>query len=145
MDAIELIKKIIFYIDPEHSVEKTEFYGQAIYEIQSAEAKKIIGKDGANLREIEKLIKALAEKLGIEEKFSIDVGDYKRKKMQELVDKARLLANRARSLQIDVEMPNLSSYERFIIHAALADEKDIKTESYGVGRDRRLVIKYSVE
>ena len=62
--------------------------------------------------------------------------------LQELIDKARLLANRARSLQIDVEMPNLSSYERFIIHAALADEKDIETESYGVGKDRRLVIKY---
>ena len=39
-------------------------------------------------------------------------------------------------------MDPMSSYERMIVHSFFAETPDIKTESKGEGRDRRVVIKF---
>ena len=39
----------------------------------------------------------------------------------------------------------MSAYERLIIHTTLQDAPNVKTESQGEGRNRRVVIKYSSE
>ena len=142
--VIDIIRDFFKFFDEGVSVETEEFYGQKIVQVKSVEAKRLIGKNGSNLKDLERLLRLILEKQGIEEKFSIDIDDYKKRKLQDIVDKAKLLASRARSLQIDVEMPNLSAYERLIVHAALANEANIKTESEGEGRNRRLIIKYMV-
>jgi spoIIIJ-associated protein len=54
-----------------------------------------------------------------------------------------MMAERARSLQYDVELSPMSAYERLIVHTTLQDAPNVKTESQGEGRNRRVVIKYS--
>ena len=54
-----------------------------------------------------------------------------------------MMAERARSFQYDVELSPMSSYERLIIHTTLSDAPNVKTESQGEGRNRRVVIKYA--
>ncbi len=53
-----------------------------------------------------------------------------------------MLAKRARSFKIDVEMDPMTSYERMLVHSHLEGRPNIKTESIGEGKERRLVIKF---
>jgi len=102
----------------------------------------LIGEKGQTLNEIQRLIKMIAGKK-VEEPiyFNIDINDYKKKKEEYLSNLARDLADEvALSKETKVLLP-MSAYERRIIHAALADRKDISTESEGEEPERKVVIK----
>jgi len=77
--------------------------------------------------------------------FLVDIDEYRTRQIKDLQSKAKMMAERARSFQYDVELSPMSAYERLIIHTALQSEPNVKTESQGEGRNRRVVIKYSVE
>ncbi len=138
-----ILKNILDKISDDYEVKELEMAGQQILRIiTETDSKILIGKSGNTLRSIDYLVSKIAQKKDIKDKFLIDVNDYKLKEIQEVADKAKLLANRAKTLQYDVEMPPMSAYERLIVHATLADDPKLKTESHGEGKDRRLVIKF---
>ena len=126
-------------------VEETEdtLTQKKLFIIKSPESGLLIGDNGETFQALSHIIRRIASK-GLEETvdFSIDVNDYRSSMIERLKMKASMLANRARDMKTDVEMDPMSSYERLIIHGALSDQPNIKTESIGEGRDRRLVIKY---
>jgi len=82
---------------------------------------------------------------GAERMFLVDIDEYRIRHIRDLQTKAKMMAERARSFQYDVELSPMTAYERLIIHTALQNEPHIKTESQGEGRSRRVVIKYSAE
>lgn len=114
-----------------------------LYRIRTPESGLLIGDRGETFQALSHLIRRIASK-DMEEMadFSIDVNDYRASMIEKLKMTAGILANRARDMKIDVEMDPMSSYERLIIHGTLSGQPNIKTESIGEGRERRLVIKY---
>ena len=139
-------------------IERTEVAGQEIFAIMSdddAVTRRLIGSHGDAVHALDLLVKkiyenrmpqAAAEAEGAKERvplFLIDVNDYRTKQIKDLQAKALMMAERARSFQYDVELSPMSSYERLIVHTTLASEPNIKTESQGEGRNRRVVIKYT--
>lgn len=112
---------------------------QTIFQIHAQDSGTIIGTRGDVIKAINYLVKkAFEDKDDVH--FLVDVNGYRTKKITELEETAKLLAERARSLKYNVEMNPMSSYERMIVHSALANEPNIRTESHGEGRDRRVVI-----
>jgi len=75
-------------------------------------------------------------------KCTIDINDAQSKADEGIKTKALNAAEQARSLKTDVDMEPMSSYERMVVHSTLAGLPDISTESIGVGKDRRLKVKY---
>ncbi len=75
-------------------------------------------------------------------KCTIDINDMQTKADDCIKIKALNAAEEARNLKTDVVMEPMSSYERMIVHSTLADNPDIGTESVGVGKERRLKVKY---
>ena len=148
---------------------KDQIAGQTVFAIQVQDARPLIGMHGDTVYAIDHLVKKIAEKrlatasrkmqsegqLGspgeapdVSEparglQFLVDVNDYRAKQIKDLETKALMMAERARSFQYDVELSPMSSYERLIIHTVLADAPNVKTESQGEGRNRRVVIKYA--
>ena len=114
-----------------------------LFIIKSPESGLLIGDRGETFQALSHLIRRIASK-GLEEMadFSIDVNDYRASMVEKLKIKAGMLANRARDMKTNVEMEPMTSYERLIIHGALSGQPNIKTESVGEGKDRRLIIKY---
>lgn len=114
--------------------------------IKTADSAILIGIKGANLLAFNHLIKKMASHGNEEDeestKFFIDVNNYQEKLEEELKNKAKIMSDRAKSFKTDIELEPMSSYERMIIHSCLQDIPDIKTESKGEGRERRVVIKY---
>ena len=127
------------------AVEVTEspLGGKQTFVIKTPESGILIGESGETLAALSHLLKRMVQQETKEEiNFSIDINDYQAHKIDELKTKAHILANRARDMKIAVEMEPMSSYERLIVHDALAGEADISTESTGEGRSRRVVIKF---
>ena len=113
--------------------------------IKTADSALLIGTKGANLLAFNHVIKKIAGSGKEEEdapKFFIDVNNYQEKLEEELKNKAKIMSDRARSFKVDIELDPMSSYERMIIHSYLQNIPDIKTESKGEGRNRRVVIKF---
>ncbi len=138
----EILNKILKYLSDDFELLETEQAGQNILQIKTKDAKLLIGQKGRNLQALDYILAKIAKEKAIEEKWVLDINDYKLKEIKEIEEKARMLASRAKTLQYDVEMPAMSAYERLIVHSALADDPQIKTESHGEGKDRRLIIKF---
>lgn len=131
-------------------IAKEEIAGQTVFSIEAGEAgRALIGQYGDTVHAIDLIVKKIVEKKhagkeGQEEPlFLIDVNGYRTQKIKDLQTKALMMAERARSLQYDVELSPMSAYERLIVHTTLQDAPHIKTESQGEGRSRRVVIKYT--
>lgn len=126
-------------------VEETEdtLTKNKLFVIKTPESGLLIGDNGETFQALSHLIRRIANKdLEQAVDFSIDVNNYRSSMIDRLKVKAGILANRARDMKTNVEMEPMSSYERLIIHGALSGQPNIKTESIGEGKDRRLVIKY---
>lgn len=134
---------------------RNDVAGQTIFAIQAEDARAIIGMHGDTVYAIDHLVKKIVEQKlpappspegGADEEkihFLIDVNDYRAKQIKDLQNKALMMAERARSFQYDVELSPMSAYERLIIHTTLQNAPNVKTESQGEGRNRRVVIRYT--
>jgi spoIIIJ-associated protein len=141
---------------PYSGIHKSEVAGQLIFSIQAEDGRTLIGAHGDTVHALDHLVKKILEKKvppgagQTEEKedslhFLIDVNDYRTKQIKDLQNKALMLAERARSFQYDVELTPMTAYERLIVHTTLQNQPNVKTESQGEGRNRRVVIKYSAQ
>lgn len=152
-DAIETILKELLTVAgiPFSGIVRSEVAGQSIYSIQTDAARALIGMHGDTVYALDTLVKKIAENKiartpeSADLHFLVDVNDYRVKQIKDLQTKALMMAERARSFQYDVELTPMSAYERLIIHTTLQDAPNVKTESQGDGRNRRVVIKYSAE
>ena len=137
---------------PYKDISRLEVAGQQIYMIQADDSRQLIGGHGDAIHAIDYLVKKIVEQKngpraeGAEpndDHFLIDVNEYRTKQIKDLQTKSLMMAERARSFQYDVELSPMSAYERLIVHTTLQNSPNVKTESQGEGRSRRVVIRYS--
>ena len=163
MEKVETILKELLVAAgiPHSSIEHSSVAGQEIFSIRTdGDARALIGVHGDTVHALDTLVKKIYENhlpapTGDSESdlsaqtgramFLIDVNDYRAKQIKDLQAKALMMAERARSFQYDVELSPMSSYERLIVHTTLQDAPNVKTESQGEGRSRRVVIRYTSE
>jgi len=86
------------------------------------------------------LVKALAKKQKQPPVF-IDINNYKDKRENLILELARATARKVAATKTEIELPAMNAYERRLIHLELSSRPDIKTESIGEGKERRIVIK----
>lgn len=73
----------------------------------------------------------------------IDINNFQKKHVESIRAVAHMMSERARYFKSNIEVDPMSAFERRIVHEFLSEASDLKTESMGVGRDRRVVIKYT--
>jgi len=115
-----------------------------IYQIclQLNEPKMLIGEKGQTLMEIQHLIRLIIRKnIGSGCLVELDINDYKDRKKEALEEIAKDIADEVVSQKKEKILPPMSSYERRVIHVALQNRSDVKTESSGEGDQRRVVVK----
>jgi spoIIIJ-associated protein len=151
-DAEKILADMLSSIGIAHNgISRLDVAGQIVYNIAVDDAKALIGAHGDTVHAIDHLVKKIVEQRSAkregeqseESLFLIDVNEYRSRQIRDLQAKAVMMAERARSFQYDVELNPMTAYERLIVHTTLQDTPNIKTESQGEGRSRRVVIKYS--
>jgi spoIIIJ-associated protein len=153
MDIASIIEELLHSMGFKATVSSSDIAGQTVYAITGlAEPRQLIGIHGDTIHAIDHLVKKIVEKRFVESDreegkemplFLVDIDEYRARQIRDLQTKAKMMAERARSFQYDVELSPMSAYERLIVHTALQDEPNVVTESQGEGRNRRVVIKYS--
>lgn len=149
-DVEKILSDLLAAMGTNHNgITRLDVAGQTVYSIGMDDSRSLIGMHGDTLHAIDFLVKKIveqrAQKNPSEEVplFLIDVNDYRSRQIRDLQAKALMMAERARSFQYDVELNPMSAYERLIVHTTLQDAPNIKTESQGEGRNRRVVIRYA--
>ena len=106
----------------------------------------LIGKNGQTLMAIQTILRQqVYNKLNVYPHILLDVENYKEKKLSNLERMAKRIAKEVMKTKIDVELDNMNSYERRIIHNALSNFKNISTTSEGEEPNRHIVIRYKKE
>ena len=121
--------------------------GESLYiDIQGKDSGTIIGKRGQTLDAIQYLCSLVANKSSENYvRIVIDAENYRERREDALVTLAKRTAQKATKYKKNMIIEPKNPYERRIIHGALTNYHNIKTESVGQGKDRRLTIYYVEE
>lgn len=149
-EELEKIKEIIkdFFLQVGFEVEvdggAKEREGEDVLEIniKTPDAQTLIGKQGLVLADIQLLLRKVVKKKTDKDFYlSLDVDNYKKNKEDYLRDVAQSVADEVSRTKKEKELPFTSSFDRRIVHMALADRKDVMTESVGEGEERKVIVK----
>ncbi|MCF0108737.1 MAG: KH domain-containing protein [Erysipelotrichaceae bacterium] len=103
----------------------------------------LIGKNGQTLQAINTVVRS-----AVNSKFKhrfivyVDVNEYKNSRYSKLRKMAFRIGKTVQRTKVDASLDPMPNDERKVIHQALTNMKNIKTESEGEGKNRHLVIKY---
>lgn len=144
-EIIALIETLLRHLDvPFDTVSFDDIPPHPMYSVVTSDSHTLIGAQGATLEAVNHLIRRQIEhRFGetVAHTVSVDVNGYRRKKIEEIQNKARMVAERVRLFKSSVELSPMSAYERMIIHALFADDPEVMTESEGEGKFRRIILK----
>lgn len=96
------------------------------------------GEGLTSLRMIFSLI--LFQRFSVWPKLHLNVNDYQERREDALRELATNAAQRAVELQKEIILPNLSSYERRLVHMFLSEIPSVHTESRGEAPYRQMYI-----
>lgn len=102
----------------------------------------LIGRRGETLDSFQSILTLiLRNKTGDWLKVVVDVEGWRQKQEEHLRILAQQTAQKVIETGQEQALYNLSPYQRRVVHMELADNKQVKTESFGEGRERYLVVK----
>ena len=125
----------------------TEIKGQEVYaNINGENLGVLIGYHGEAMEAIGHLANNYVyNKLKNAARVFVDVSGYRQKRVEELKATALKLADRVKENKRKYKLDPMNSYERRVIHEALANVANITTHSEGVDPNRYLIIEYVSE
>ncbi len=101
----------------------------------------LTGQEGKILDSLQYLLRKItARKISERVRISIDVGDFREKRQDELQDLARELATLVKEDGKTQVIPSLNPSERRVVHMALQDDKEIRSRSVGDGLFKKILI-----
>jgi spoIIIJ-associated protein len=124
-------------------IEHREYRGRYVWNVSlKAEGARLLAHSDT-IRALAHVVQKIQEKHGIDGKCVLDVNGAQQAHIQEVEEKARLLADRVRTFHSRAEMVPMNAYERMIIHSLFSDDPDISTTSEGEGVGRHVVLQYA--
>lgn len=104
----------------------------------------LIGRGGQTLLAIQQVVRAMVSRdLEDEEILVVDVENYRQRHNDRVMQQGREAALKVLAGENEVHLAPMTSYERRLIHMAVADFADVEAESEGEGLERHIVVKKS--
>jgi spoIIIJ-associated protein len=102
----------------------------------------LIGRHGQTLDAIQELARtAVGRRLDDRIRVLVDVGDYRKRAEERLVEHAREIAERVQRTGEEEQLDPMNAYERKLVHDVVADFEDLESVSEGVDPDRFVVVR----
>lgn len=117
--------------------------GQILLNIQVPEDQTglFIGRHGETINSLRLLLSLIiGQRLNSWPHLRLNVNDYQEKRSEALLQLADDAIKRAIQLQREIILPNLSSYERRLVHLHIEKVPQVITESRGESPNRQLII-----
>ena len=140
----ELIEKLISLmgLDLEVYVEEREV--DFFVNVTGNDAALFIGKHGDSIEEFQIIANGIYSNGKTRDevkRITVDSNNYAVKRQETLIKLAKQTAGKVIREHKDFKFESMNSYERRIIHSALADHDKVITESYGNEPNRYIVVK----
>ncbi|WP_456387313.1 Jag family protein [Desulfolithobacter sp.] len=101
----------------------------------------IVGQDGRTLDSLQYLLrKMMSQRLPDRIMLTIDVGNFRERRMQELKERALELAEQVKEHGKTQAIPALNPPERRVVHMVLQEDKEIRSRSVGEGLFKKVLI-----
>ena len=101
----------------------------------------LIGRKGETLAALQLLVSLIVgHRTHHRMRIVVDAENYRERREDNLRSLALRVAQQVRNYHRSIALEAMPPHERRIVHIALADSKDISTESIGEGEERRVVI-----
>ena len=111
----------------------TQLDDGVMLDIDTDDPGRLIGKQGQTISQFQYVLNRLLHRQDKNApKVTLDVGSYRLKSRQALIDKAKTAAEKAQRWGGIVEIEPLSAFERRIIHNALKNYENIESNSVEV-------------
>jgi spoIIIJ-associated protein len=127
------LERLLALLGFEATVEEHHLDEGVFLDVKTDDSGRLIGRQGQTLSDLQYLTnRLLFQQDQAVPKVMIDVGDYRAKARDALVEKAKAAAEKVRRWGDVVEMEPMSAFDRRIIYAALKDEPGIEAASVEV-------------
>ena len=138
MTVEEFLKMFIrvSMFDLSYTVDTGAEYDQI--ELKGKDASILLARNAEALKALEYLINRIFEKSG--HKFFLDSNGYRANRAEELRLMALTAADNVKQTGRAFKFNPMEPDERRILHLAVAEDKEVRTESEGVGAKRQVVI-----
>jgi len=146
-EAEQLVTELLDYFLSSMGVVATTYVrdetvdGALAFDIEGEDAGLLIGRRGETLQALQFLVHMIVNRqLGRKAYVVIDVEGYRERRADMLRSLARRTAGRVVSGGSPVALDPMSPADRRIVHMALANHPEVRTESEGEGAHRRVVV-----
>ncbi len=121
------------------SIDKTS--QTILYSVTGGNSAILIGKHGQTLEAIQYIVEKCVNKKSEDRiRVQVDINGYLQKRKSSLESLALRLAEKSKNNGKPVTVGQMNAYERRIVHLALKDDADVRTQSLGNGLIRKLMI-----
>lgn len=113
-----------------------------VVNIETPESHLLIGQYGVTLSALQHILRLLIRRKTDEKfKFLVDVNRYLQAKSDSISEIAWEAAKQAINERKPVVLRPMSAYERRLVHLELSENENVKTESIGEGKERKVVVR----
>ena len=140
----ELIEKMIDLMGLELDVYVEEREADFFVNVTGTDAALFIGKHGDSIEEFQTVVNAIynrGKSRDESKRVTVDSNNYIEKRQETLTNLAKRTAGKVLRDHKEFKFEAMNSYERRIIHSALANHDKVITESYGNEPNRYVVVK----
>jgi spoIIIJ-associated protein len=142
--AADFVEEMLSYMRIDAIAEPGEHGGHMYVDIVDGSEEDmalLIGRQGQTLDAIQELTRmAVGRRLDQRVRVIVDVQDYRKRREERLEAKARDLAEQVRQTGREVEFEPMNSFERKLVHDAVADIPGVESSSRGEEPNRFVVI-----
>jgi spoIIIJ-associated protein len=102
----------------------------------------LIGRNGQTLDAIQELARtAIGRRLDDRIRVLVDVGDYRKRQEDRLVEQAREAAERVQRSGTEERLDPMNAYQRKLVHDAVAEVEGVESVSEGVDPERYVIVR----
>lgn len=142
----DFLNEILTLMKLEVSFETKKRDNQIYINMISSNNSLLIGKNGQTLKSLTTILKqSIYNKIKVMPHINLDAGNYKDSKDKRLEKLALKLAKDVERTKTSIELENMNSYDRRIIHNILSNNKSVYTISEGEEPNRHIIIKSKEE
>jgi len=137
----EALQRIVDFITTDAEISVRETPERIFFNVEGGNTAVLIGKRGQTLEAIQYLVEKVINKRSTKRiRIQVDVEGYLDGRKAKLEGLAARLSEKAKRIGKPVTIGQLNAHDRRIVHIALKDDSNVRTQSMGDGFYRKLVI-----
>ncbi len=137
----EALQNIINLITTDAKISVRNGGKKLFYDVKGGNSAILIGKRGQNLEAIQYIVEKIVNKKSDHRvRVQVDVEGYLETRKSNLKALAVRMAEKAKITKKPATIGQMNAHDRRIVHIALKNDRDVKTQSMGDGYYRKLVI-----